>query len=52
MAVGFLQAQRFSVEREASIIKRYNEGWSIPADIRRKLRRKHFHRTATDISGR
>lgn len=49
MAVGLLQSQRFSVEREADIIKRYNEGWSIPSDIRRKLRRKHFRRTARDL---
>ena len=50
LAVGFLQHQRFSVEREADIIKNYNEGWSIPPDIRRKLRRKHFRLTSRDIT--
>jgi hypothetical protein len=49
IVVGFLQYERFSVEREAAIIKSYNEGWPIPPDIRRKLRRKHFRRTARDL---
>lgn len=50
MLVGALQAMRFSSEREAAIVKSYQEGWSIPADIRRKLRRKHFRLTARDLS--
>jgi hypothetical protein len=47
--LGMRQMQHFSINRERAIIKRYNEGWSIPRDIRRKLRRKHFHRTSRDI---
>lgn len=52
MVVGALQVVRFSPEREAAVVKRYQEGWSIPADIRRKLRRKHFRLTARDLSQR
>ncbi|WP_052732265.1 hypothetical protein [Hymenobacter terrenus] len=46
---GMLKAGRYSTENEAYILKRYSEGWSIPPDIRRKLRRKHFHRSARDM---
>lgn len=52
MLAGVLQTMRFSSEREAAIVKSYQEGWSIPADIRRKLRRKHFRLTARDLSQR
>jgi len=48
-AVGFSQATRFSAEREAAILSSYASGWPIPADVRRKLRRKHFHRTRQDV---
>lgn len=47
--VGVLQSSRYSVENEAEVLKRYSEGWGLPPDIRRKLRRKHFHRTAHDL---
>lgn len=47
--LGMSQAVRFSQEREAAILKSYAEGWPIPFDIRRKLRRRHFHRTAHDV---
>jgi len=49
IVVGLLKHQRYSVEREAAIIKHYREGWPIPSDIRRKLRRKHFHLTSRDL---
>jgi hypothetical protein len=52
MVLGALQLVRFSPEREAAVVKSYQEGWSIPADIRRKLRRKHFRLTARDLSQR
>ncbi|AIZ64632.1 hypothetical protein PK28_14890 [Hymenobacter sp. DG25B] len=48
--VGTWQMLRFSAEREAAVIKGYQEGWSIPADIRSRLRRKHFRLTARDLS--
>ena len=48
-AVGFSKASRFSAEREAAILNSYANGWPIPADVRRKLRRKHFHRTRQDV---
>ncbi len=49
LVVGLVQVHRFSFEREQAILQRYAEGWSIPPDIRRKLRRKHFHRTSRDL---
>lgn len=52
MLAGALQMVRFSSEREAAVVKSYQEGWSIPADIRRKLRRKHFRLTTRDLSRR
>jgi hypothetical protein len=48
-AVGFSQAARYSAARENAILSNYANGWPIPADVRRKLRRKHFHRTAKDV---
>ena len=48
-AVGLNQSARFSVQREAEILSSYANGWPIPADVRRKLRRKHFHRTTKDV---
>jgi hypothetical protein len=50
LVVGILQAQRFSVEQERYLLQRYAQGAPIPLDIRRKLRRKHFRRTARDIA--
>jgi hypothetical protein len=46
---GMAKASRYSVENEAEVLKRYAEGWGLPADIRHRLRRKHFHRTAKDL---
>ena len=44
--LGLRQAQRFSAEQEEIILSRYAAGWPIPADVRKQLRRKYFHRTA------
>ena len=49
MLLGFTQAQRFSSEREQNILQRYAEGLAVPKDIRRRLKRRHFHRTARDL---
>ena len=46
---GLLQASSYSAENEAAIIQRYQAGGAIPPNIRRKLRRKHFHRTSRDV---
>ncbi|MBF9237562.1 hypothetical protein I2I05_09165 [Hymenobacter sp. BT683] len=46
---GTLKASDYSTENEAAIIRRYNNGESIPPAIRRKLKRKHFHRTTSDV---
>lgn len=48
--VGWAKAGRYSPERESYIIEAYQLGNPIPADIRGKLRRKHFHRTAQDVN--
>lgn len=50
MVLGLTQATRFSAERERAILQRYADGWAIPADIRRRLRRRHFHVTARDVT--
>jgi hypothetical protein len=47
--VGMVKEARYSVENEAYVQRLYAEGQPIPGDIRRKLRRKHFHVTAHDI---
>lgn len=47
--VGTLKESRYSVEKEAFVLKLYAGGWGLPPDIRRKLRRKHFHRTSRDV---
>ncbi|MBO2009318.1 hypothetical protein J4E00_09670 [Siccationidurans soli] len=48
--VGMLKSGYYSAENEADVLKLYTEGWGLPPDIRRKLRRKHFHRTAKDLT--
>lgn len=48
-AVGMVKGARYSAQREAAIIDGYALGNPIPADIRVKLRRKYFHRTAQDL---
>lgn len=50
MLLGLHQAERFSALRQEVILSRYAEGEAIPADVRRQLRRKHFHRTAKDVA--
>jgi hypothetical protein len=37
------QLRRYSESREESIVRRYEEGWPLPADIRHRLKAKHFH---------
>ncbi|WP_152559847.1 hypothetical protein [Hymenobacter sp. IS2118] len=49
MVAGALKANAYSAENEAAIIRHYQAGGSIPPAIRRKLKRKHFHRTAKDV---
>ena len=48
--LGLRQANRYSASREEFILGRYAEGKPIPADVRRQLRRKYFHRTAKDVA--
>ena len=47
--VGLLKGNRYSPEREAEVLKGYAEGWGLPPDVRRKLKRKHFKVTAKDV---
>jgi uncharacterized membrane protein YeiH len=47
---GAAKGTRYSAENEAFIIRSYQAGNPIPADIRRKLKRKYFHRTARDLA--
>ncbi|OGX86810.1 hypothetical protein [Hymenobacter glacialis] len=49
LLVGAARASEFSAENEAAIVRHYRAGGSIPPGIRRKLKRKHFHRTAQDV---
>ena len=51
MVAGLLKGERFSPAREQEIIQRYAQGVAIPPDVRRKLRPKHFRRTARDVTG-
>ena len=46
---GAAKATRYSAETETAIIRSYEAGNPIPADIRRKLKRRYFHRTARDL---
>lgn len=46
---GLLKASDYSAENEAAIIRRYQTGEPIPPAVRRKLKRKHFHRTERDV---
>ncbi|GAB3325223.1 hypothetical protein ACFQT0_15475 [Hymenobacter humi] len=46
---GISKASFYSAENEAAIIRRYHDGWSIPPVVRRKLKRRHFHRTTRDV---
>lgn len=47
--VGLFKTARYSAENEAKVLKFYAAGWGLPPDLRRKLRRRHFHRTAHDL---
>ena len=48
-ALGLGKSARYSAQREASILSSYANGWPLPADVRRKLRPRHFRRTASDV---
>jgi len=43
MVVGLRQAFRYSSDREHLIVWRYERGWPLPPDVRRRLRAKYFH---------
>ncbi|MBO2009319.1 hypothetical protein [Hymenobacter negativus] len=43
VVVGLRQAFRYSADREHLIVRRYEEGWPLPPDVRRRLRMKYFH---------
>jgi hypothetical protein len=46
---GAAKGSRYSAENEEFLVRSYQAGNPIPADIRRKLKRKYFHRTARDL---
>ncbi|GAB3636426.1 hypothetical protein GCM10027422_20160 [Hymenobacter arcticus] len=50
VVVGLAQAGRYSPEREQAVLSGYAAGAAIPADVRHALRRKYFHRSATDVA--
>ena len=41
-ALGVRQYWRFSEDREGGVVRRYEQGWPLPPDVRRRLRAKHF----------
>ncbi len=49
LLMGWSKEEIFSREREGDIIWRYQQGEALPADVRSKLRRRHFHRTVHDL---
>ena len=46
---GMVKGATYSAEEEAYVLRLYAAGQPIPAAIRKKLRRKHFHVSARDI---
>ena len=40
--VGLRQALRYGLDREHLVLRQYEQGWALPADVRRRLRSKHF----------
>ena len=52
VVLGLRKAARYSAFREQEILAGYANGTPLPADVRRQLRRKHFHRTAKDVANR
>lgn len=50
VVLGLRQAGRYNALREQEILTQYAAGTPIPADVRRKLGRKYFHRTAKDLA--
>ena len=41
-AIGLRQAFRYSLEHEGFVLRQYEEGWPLPADVRLRLRAKYF----------
>ena len=40
--VGLRQALRYGSDREQLIVRQYEQGWMLPAEIRRRLKPKYF----------
>ena len=40
--LGLRQVFRYSEGRESFIVQQYAQGWPLPAEVRRRLRPKHF----------
>lgn len=40
--VGLRQALRYGSDREHLIVQQYEQGWPLPAEVRRRLRSKYF----------
>ncbi|MGI4872887.1 MAG: hypothetical protein ACRYFX_17140 [Janthinobacterium lividum] len=49
LVAGWWQQLQFSQEREHDIIGRHQQGEPLPADVRHKLKRRYFHRSARDL---
>ncbi len=49
--LGLRKATLYSAQHEQEILTAYANGTPLPAEVRRQLRRKHFHRTIKDIAG-
>ena len=41
-ALGLRQALRYGEDRESFILRQYEQGWPLPAEVRRRLRPKYF----------
>ncbi|MDQ2772620.1 MAG: hypothetical protein M3Y54_19205 [Bacteroidota bacterium] len=41
-ALGLRQTFRYGEGRESFILRQYEQGWPLPADVRRRLRPKYF----------
>ena len=40
--LGLREGLRYGPDREGSIVRQYEQGWPLPAEVRRRLRPKHF----------
>ena len=41
-ALGLRQAIRYGEGRESFVVQQYEQGWPLPADVRRRLKPKYF----------